>query len=839
MPDENKKIKILVFADSPAVATGFGKVTKGIFKNLAETGKYEITIFGINDRGGWKDPVEHPYKIYPTAGAGSQDIYGFTRLLSILRGRDWEIRPPWDIVFTLNDPFILEMPLMGYNQGLMHIMKDVLYKLYRDTTKPEFWWKLISYWPVDSSLKGNWVADAIALPDYSVAYTKYGVQEIDKANKSLIKPSEIKNLYIYHGTDVGDFFQVTPEEKKEFKMKFFKKNNINPDTFIVTCVARNQIRKDIPRTMKIFREFQKRRPDSFLYIHAKNEDAHGTLTEFARNFGLEQGRDWTIPSNFNENIGFPVSALNLIYNASDVVISTSHGEGWGLCLHPDSLIKTRLGYQKISEINVGQFALTRDGYKEILDKKERFYNGELMEIVVKGRSENDSLKLTPEHQVLTDKGWKKASDITINDYLYDVQDKFEMYTRQKFDLAEYCNELQYCRSEKYIWNYGSYKKNYKRFIFLNKDFAELYGIYLAEGSASSNGIVFSISQEEKEFTERIKNLVKKVWGLDVYIENDKNSKKRWVRIEGNILKRFYSAIAGVGARNKEIKIYKKLTRHTAAKILKGFWLGDGSTEKTGYEMTTSSSKLAYGLSALGDRLGIRFSLERNYKRDSYRLRTNSIYAYNFSMIIGNQAFEKYKFNKINNYQLKIKKINKIKYSGFVCDLGIDQNHEFMTNHCLVHNCITESMATKTINLAPNHTSITEIFGVEDSNYEDLGELEKSTTIRGIPMKNGSTTSEWVTYGRDDYERIRPITNVDDGVKKLIWIYDNPDKAKVIVERAYNWIQQYSWKNIIQQWDELFTKVYQELEEERKTYDPEKQKQKIQESLKIDGENKKE
>jgi len=129
--------------------------------------------------------------------------------------------------------------------------------------------------------------------------------------------------------------------------------------------------------------------------------------------------------------------------------------------------------------------------------------------------------------------------------------------------------------------------------------------------------------------------------------------------------------------------------------------------------------------------------------------------------------------------------------------------------------------------------------VEDSNYEDLGELEKSTTIRGIPMKNGSTTSEWVTYGRDDYERIRPITNVDDGVKKLIWIYDNPDKAKVITERAYNWIQQYSWKNIIQQWDELFTKVYQELEEERKTYDPEKQKQKIQESLKIDGENKKE
>ena len=39
MPDENKKIKILVYGDSSAVSTGFGKVIKGIFKPLAETEK--------------------------------------------------------------------------------------------------------------------------------------------------------------------------------------------------------------------------------------------------------------------------------------------------------------------------------------------------------------------------------------------------------------------------------------------------------------------------------------------------------------------------------------------------------------------------------------------------------------------------------------------------------------------------------------------------------------------------------------------------------------------------------------------------------------------------------
>src|SRR3990167_2716649 len=155
MPKEpNRKIKILVYADSPACSTGFGKVVKGIFKNLAQTGKYEITIFGINDLGGWKDPQEHPYKIYPTMSVADGDVYGFGRFLDILRGRDWQIKPPWDIIFTLNDPFIFELPLPGIEQGMMGMIKNVIYKLYRETTKPEWWFKVIAYWPVDSPLKG-------------------------------------------------------------------------------------------------------------------------------------------------------------------------------------------------------------------------------------------------------------------------------------------------------------------------------------------------------------------------------------------------------------------------------------------------------------------------------------------------------------------------------------------------------------------------------------------------------------------------------------------------------------------------------------------------------------
>ncbi len=456
---KEKKIKILAYCDSPATATGFASVARGIFKHLAETGKYEITIFGINDRGGWKDPKEHPYKIYPTMSVGEDDVYGRLRFINILRGADLEVKPPWDIIFTLNDPFLFEVPLPVLEQGIMGIMQRVIYNLYREKANPKTWFKTISYWPVDSPLKGNWIENAIALPNYSVAYTEYGKREIEKADQALVKSTGVKPRVIYHGVDLGSFKPISDEEKRSFRQKFFK-GKVSDHTFVVSMVARNQMRKDIPRAMKIFREFQKRRPDSFLYIHAKESDAWGSLGEYARNFDLEKGRDWTFPGNFNENIGYPTEALNLIYNISDVHLSTTLGEGWGMP-------------------------------------------------------------------------------------------------------------------------------------------------------------------------------------------------------------------------------------------------------------------------------------------------------------------------------------------------------------------ISECMAAKTLNLAPQITSIPEIFGIQPNESRGIAELVKDENVRGIPIKSFSTSSEWATYGPTDFERVRPLTNVDDAVQKLIWIYDHPEEVKEVTERAYKWVQQYSWANIANQWDILFTEAYEALEAERR------------------------
>lgn len=459
---DKRPIFILVWADSPACATGFATVVKNIFTPLAMSEKYQIDIIGINDNGGWKDPRQYPFRIFPARNPleDGGDFHGRPKLIGALSGKDPDLRPPWDIVFLLNDPFVLEQPIQVFNKGTLDIIKDIQ-DIYKKTLPSQAWFKTIAYWPVDSVVRGNWVEHGIAPVDVSIAYTQYAKDEIKKGDMTIGKPTGVADNMpiIYHGYNPNHFKVISDEEKKQFKKDFFD-GKVSDDTFVVSAVARNQMRKDIPRTMAIFKEFQKRRPNSFLYIHAQQADAWGSLQEYARNWNLELGKDWGFPQKFDSNTGFPIEGVNLIYNVSDCILSTSLGEGFG------------------------------------------FYN----------------------------------------------------------------------------------------------------------------------------------------------------------------------------------------------------------------------------------------------------------------------------------------------FEGF---------------------------ATKTPVIAPNNTVHPELFGYDkDEDISDMDTLYQK--VRGIPMKCQTTTSEWAVYGPADLMRPRPLTNVDDAVKKLLWVYDNPDKVKEITERAYEWVQNYTWEKVVAQWDKLFREQYAILQEERKS-----------------------
>jgi glycosyltransferase involved in cell wall biosynthesis len=125
---------------------------------------------------------------------------------------------------------------------------------------------------------------------------------------------------------------------------------------------------------------------------------------------------------------------------------------------------------------------------------------------------------------------------------------------------------------------------------------------------------------------------------------------------------------------------------------------------------------------------------------------------------------------------------------------------------------TEAMACKTPILAPNITSIIDIFDSRDFDYSEH-QLETGQ-LRGIPVKSGFNNSEWICLGLGDNERVRPLTNVDDMVEKMLWVKNNPIATRVIVERAYKWVQGLTWDTIVSQWEKVFDTAYEALEKDR-------------------------
>ena len=294
----SSKIKLLFYGDAPTVATGFGTVTRNILTGLHATGKYDIQVLGVNY---WGNPHTYPFPIWPI-GIGSKDPYGRQRAFDMM-AKELD----FDVLFLFQDSFILQS-----------LMEDGLSKLKQMKN-----FVSVGYYPVDGVPKKEWIK-CMDMLDCPTTYTEFAKKE------SILACPEIANRLqvVPHGINVRDFFPLPEDDVESFRRQYFGRH---ANKFIVTNVNRNQQRKDIPRTLMAFKEFKRRRPNSVLYLHMATQDQGWNLSEVIKGMGLVVNEDVLMPgNNFGPNNGYPIEVVNQIYNASDVVISTTVGEGWGL-----------------------------------------------------------------------------------------------------------------------------------------------------------------------------------------------------------------------------------------------------------------------------------------------------------------------------------------------------------------------------------------------------------------------------------------------------------------------------------------------------------------------------
>jgi len=184
--------------------------------------------------------------------------------------------------------------------------------------------KLVYYFPIDAQPHPDWITEVVSKVDYPITYTNYAYKQCVHYDHALSKRLEV----IYHGTNTSEFYPIERKQLEEFRQKYF--NGFADDKFLIMNLNRNQPRKDIFRSMLVAKELKERGRSFLLYLHMADVDVGGDLSQWAEQLGLEYNVDFTFPSNFKD--GFPIQIVNQLYNVADCLLTTTHGEGWGLSL---------------------------------------------------------------------------------------------------------------------------------------------------------------------------------------------------------------------------------------------------------------------------------------------------------------------------------------------------------------------------------------------------------------------------------------------------------------------------------------------------------------------------
>ncbi|MGZ8846196.1 MAG: glycosyltransferase family 4 protein [Pyrinomonadaceae bacterium] len=298
--------RILIIGDAVA-PTGFARVIRSIFEPLQSD--FELHQLATRYDG---RPHDYPWRLYPAAKGKS--VYGYDRILPLIE----EIKP--EIVFLLYDiPF--QVPYME--------------ELRKAKPQP----KVVIYSPVESGPIAPEIMQRLSGVSRYVLYTDYGRREIARSLDSVraqdptFKFPELE--VISHGVDTHRFYPLgeddgdIPSRRIEARRAMKLVDAEHLEAFIVLNANRNMPRKRIDLTMQGFAQFAKDKPANVkLYLHMATEDSGWNVLILAKRYGIFDRLMMTQADNSRPQ--FSDEQLNLLYNACDVGITTTTGEGWGM-----------------------------------------------------------------------------------------------------------------------------------------------------------------------------------------------------------------------------------------------------------------------------------------------------------------------------------------------------------------------------------------------------------------------------------------------------------------------------------------------------------------------------
>jgi intein/homing endonuclease len=710
-------MKILLVSDSPLKQTGYGRQVRDLHRMYKDLG-HETVFIGMHSEIENTEMQEFDgSKVYAMKGPLDPSPLG-----------RWE--GP--------DKHWLQQSVLKENPDIIIMVWDLrkLLGIVRDFDR-FFRCPIYLYWLFDSEPISHHYVEFLKNTRVKILPI---TQCISKWLDNLSIPYDWKP--IPEPVDLTKFYPMPTEVRERLKVTYLGEN---ANKVCFGFVGGNFQRKNIPFIIDAFACLPPEiLNDSVLFLHTdpgaheKNPhsfDLHKIIDTYHPDL-----KDKIIFSQANNDLGFNMAE---IYNVMDWQVSGAHGEGWGLCLGADTLVTKADGTVKpIKSINVGELVLTKSGsIKPVVKTFSRTADT----IKIKPRYFPE-ITITPDHPVyaIRRKGkklnavdripeWIKASELRKGDLLAVLKPKMGIPLFGKgLDCADFIDE---CKSdETHVWKKMGYSGKtgelvkIKRHISMNQKFMTVAGWYLAEGSCDGmRRLVFDLHVDELNIAKKLQNYLYELFGVMGTLETRENKSR--LRVASSILCELFSKLFGRGAHNKQIDPIVLYNSQSLVPLLKGYISGDGckSVKRGEYNIVTVSQNLAWQIHNILLSHNICSSIH-SYDIDSgvkWVLRLTGENDRRLSELFRHESRStnrKRGQSFIENDRFFFPTISSITEGTRqkVYDLSILEDHSFIANGIVVHNCTVEGMAC----------GVPMIIGDISTSEEILGEVGFRIPIAG-------------------------------------------------------------------------------------------------------------
>jgi glycosyltransferase involved in cell wall biosynthesis len=290
----NKK-KILMISDHPLSTSGVGTQSRWLINGLIATGKYKFMCLGgaIKHDDYRTVVVNDDFIIKPVNGFGNRDL--IRQALAVDRP---------DAILLFTDP-----------RFFLHIweMEDEVHQIC-----PISYWHLWDNppWPSFNHVlyDSTDLINCINYPTYEMVHERFP----ERTN------------FVPHAIPKEIFFPMSDEDRKKNRASLL--GNHRADSFVALWVSRNARRKmpsDVLISWKQFLDhvsLKTGKKDAILIMHTEPTDPEGpNLHQVVDMLGIKENVVFS-----KDRVGFP--EMNTLYNISDVLLSRSSNEGFGLSL---------------------------------------------------------------------------------------------------------------------------------------------------------------------------------------------------------------------------------------------------------------------------------------------------------------------------------------------------------------------------------------------------------------------------------------------------------------------------------------------------------------------------